>query len=122
LKATKFERKIRLGAELWQNDRRFKLNKTVFLILAGGRSKRLAPLTDDCPTLWFEKDGNIPMIEIYSSGLLWQLMQDCPYIASGLKRAGFGGVGTNPVLRSMMPDQSITAKFTRQSGISCDPN
>jgi hypothetical protein len=31
------------------------------------------------------------MIENYSSGLLWQLMRDCPYIQSGLRRAGFTG-------------------------------
>lgn len=31
------------------------------------------------------------MIENYRTGLLWQLMRSCPYIASGLRRAGFGG-------------------------------
>jgi hypothetical protein len=31
------------------------------------------------------------MIENYRTGLLWRLMQDCPYIAGGLRRAGFGG-------------------------------
>ena len=31
------------------------------------------------------------MIENYRSGLLWQLMRRCPYIASGLRRAGFTG-------------------------------
>ncbi|MBA4385694.1 MAG: hypothetical protein C0410_13230 [Anaerolinea sp.] len=31
------------------------------------------------------------MIENYRSGLLWQLMKDCPYIISGLRRAGFAG-------------------------------
>ena len=31
------------------------------------------------------------MIENYRTGLLWRLMRDCPYIASGLRRAGFGG-------------------------------
>ena len=29
------------------------------------------------------------MIENYRTGLLWRLMRTCPYIASGLKRAGF---------------------------------
>ena len=29
------------------------------------------------------------MIENYRTGLLWRLMRDCPYIASGLQRAGF---------------------------------
>jgi len=33
----------------------------------------------------------ILMIENYRTGLLWQLMRDCPYIASGLQRAGFRG-------------------------------
>jgi hypothetical protein len=33
----------------------------------------------------------ILMIENYRTGLVWQLMRDCPYIASGLRRAGFGG-------------------------------
>lgn len=31
------------------------------------------------------------MIENYRSGLLWQLMRNCSYIKTGLKRAGFSG-------------------------------
>jgi hypothetical protein len=31
------------------------------------------------------------MIENHRTGLLWQLMRSCPYIAIGLRRAGFGG-------------------------------
>jgi hypothetical protein len=31
------------------------------------------------------------MIENYSTGLVWRLMRDCPYIANGLERAGFSG-------------------------------
>jgi hypothetical protein len=31
------------------------------------------------------------MIENYRSGLIWRLMRSCPYIAAGLKRAGFRG-------------------------------
>ncbi len=31
------------------------------------------------------------MIENFRSGLLWQLMRSCPYIVSGLRRAGFTG-------------------------------
>jgi hypothetical protein len=31
------------------------------------------------------------MIENYRTGLLWQLMRNCPYIAGGLRRAGFTG-------------------------------
>ena len=33
----------------------------------------------------------ILMIENYRSGLLWQLMRNCPYITNGLRRAGFDG-------------------------------
>ena len=33
----------------------------------------------------------ILMIENYRSGLLWQLMQRCPYVVTGLRRAGFTG-------------------------------
>jgi len=33
----------------------------------------------------------ILMIENYRTGLLWQLMRECPYIVSGLQRAGFNG-------------------------------
>ena len=33
----------------------------------------------------------ILMIENYRSGLLWQLMRNCPYIVAGLRRAGFDG-------------------------------
>jgi hypothetical protein len=35
----------------------------------------------------------IVMIENYRTGLLWRLMRDCPYIVSGLQRAGFDGGG-----------------------------
>ena len=31
------------------------------------------------------------MIENHRSGLLWELMRECPYLIQGLKRAGFGG-------------------------------
>ena len=31
------------------------------------------------------------MIENQRSGLLWELMRECPYVIQGLKRAGFGG-------------------------------
>jgi hypothetical protein len=33
----------------------------------------------------------ILMIENYRTGLVWQWMRDCPYIANGLCRAGFSG-------------------------------
>ena len=31
------------------------------------------------------------MIENYRSEMLWSLMRNCPYIANGLRRAGFSG-------------------------------
>jgi hypothetical protein len=31
------------------------------------------------------------MIENYRSGLLWRLMRNCPYLVTGLRRAGFTG-------------------------------
>lgn len=31
------------------------------------------------------------MIENYRTGLLWRLMRDCPYVVTGLRRAGFIG-------------------------------
>ena len=30
-------------------------------------------------------------IENYRTGLVWRLMRDCPYVVSGLRRAGFTG-------------------------------
>ena len=33
----------------------------------------------------------ILMIENYRTGLLWRLMRDCPYVVTGLRRAGFTG-------------------------------
>ncbi len=32
-----------------------------------------------------------PMIENYRTGLLWRLMRNCPYVVTGLQRAGFTG-------------------------------
>ena len=37
------------------------------------------------------------MIENYRSALLWRLMRNCPYIANGLRQAGFTGFGRVPV-------------------------
>lgn len=39
----------------------------------------------------------ILMIENYRSEFLWKLMQNCPYITNGLKRAGFSGGWLNKV-------------------------
>ncbi|CAN5614961.1 glucoamylase family protein [soil metagenome] len=36
------------------------------------------------------------MIENYRTGLLWKLMRDCPYIVTGLRRAGFVGGWLSP--------------------------
>jgi hypothetical protein len=36
------------------------------------------------------------MIENYRSGLLWKLMRNCPYIATGLRRARFNGGWLSP--------------------------
>jgi hypothetical protein len=33
----------------------------------------------------------VMMIENYRSQMLWQLMQHCPYLVTGLRRAGFTG-------------------------------
>ena len=33
----------------------------------------------------------VPMIENYRTGLVWRLMRDCPYVVTGLRRAGFTG-------------------------------
>jgi len=34
---------------------------------------------------------NVMMIENYRSGLIWRLMRRCPYLVTGLRRAGFTG-------------------------------
>ncbi len=39
----------------------------------------------------------VMMIENYRSGLLWRLMRQCPYIVTGLRRAGFRGGWFGPV-------------------------
>jgi hypothetical protein len=53
-------------------------------------------LSGDGPSGWvsegyFGLDQGIVvlMIENYRSGLIWKLMRQCPYIGSGLRRAGF---------------------------------
>jgi hypothetical protein len=33
----------------------------------------------------------VMMIENHRSGLVWRLMRECPHLAAGLRRAGFGG-------------------------------
>jgi hypothetical protein len=55
-------------------------------------------LPGDGPSGWISRDcfgldqGIIVlMIENYRSGLIWQLMRRCPYIQTGLRRAGFTG-------------------------------
>jgi len=31
------------------------------------------------------------MVENYRTGMVWRLMRDCPYVVTGLRRAGFAG-------------------------------
>ncbi|MGB9428643.1 MAG: glucoamylase family protein [Gammaproteobacteria bacterium] len=40
------------------------------------------------------------MIENYRTDMLWQLMRSCPYMVSGLRRAGFTGGWLNPIAES----------------------
>lgn len=37
-----------------------------------------------------------PMIENYRTGLVWRVMRDCPYVVTGLRRAGFTGGWLGP--------------------------
>ena len=39
----------------------------------------------------FDQGPVVLMIENYRSGFLWRLMRQCPYLATGLRRAGFTG-------------------------------
>jgi hypothetical protein len=41
---------------------------------------------------WYVGIDQVPiilMIEHYRTGLLWRLMKRCPYVVTGLRRAGF---------------------------------
>ena len=38
----------------------------------------------------------VAMIENYKSGLVWQLMRECPYLVAGLRAAGFTGGWLSP--------------------------
>ena len=38
----------------------------------------------------------IPMVENYRTGMVWRLMRDCPYVVTGLRRAGFSGGWLGP--------------------------
>jgi hypothetical protein len=38
----------------------------------------------------------IPMVENYRTGMVWRLMRDCPYVVTGLRRAGFTGGWLGP--------------------------
>jgi hypothetical protein len=54
---------------------------------------------DDGPTGWWvtpyqfgiDQGPVVLMIENYRTGLLWDLMRRCPYVVTGLRRAGFTG-------------------------------
>jgi hypothetical protein len=55
--------------------------------------------TEESPTGWWvtpyhfgvDQGPIILMIENYRTGLIWDLMRRCPYVAAGLRRAGFRG-------------------------------
>jgi hypothetical protein len=56
------------------------------------------PATDGSPRGWVSPDNYglsqgpiVLMIENYRSGLIWRLLRNCPYIVTGLQRAGFTG-------------------------------
>jgi hypothetical protein len=52
------------------------------------------------------------MIENYRSGLIWRLMRSCPYIAVGLRRAGFRGGW----LTGLRPTAPASNRETAQEG------
>ena len=43
------------------------------------------------------------MVENYRSGLIWELMRKCPYLVTGLRRAGFSGGWLEPVVPRTLP-------------------
>jgi hypothetical protein len=47
---------------------------------------------------WYGLDQGllVMMIENARSGLIWKLLRSCPYVVSGLKRAGFDGGWLSP--------------------------
>ena len=56
------------------------------------------PVAPACASGWvspwyfgLNEGPTVLMVENYRTGLLWQLMRDCPYISEGLRRAGFSG-------------------------------
>jgi hypothetical protein len=57
------------------------------------------------------------MIENYRSGFIWQLMRSCPYIVTGLRRAGFSG-GWLRNYAQMEPSPVVTAEELQLSNNS----
>jgi hypothetical protein len=55
----------------------------------GGGSGRSGWMSKDHFAL--DQGPVILMIENYRSGLIWRLMRSCPYLVTGLRRAGFSG-------------------------------
>jgi hypothetical protein len=55
----------------------------------GGGSGRSGWMSKDHFAL--DQGPVILMIENYRSGLIWRLMRSCPYVVTGLRRAGFSG-------------------------------
>jgi hypothetical protein len=54
-------------------------------------TRRPAPTYSSHNHFALDQGPVILMIENYRSGLIWRLMRSCPCVASGLRRAGFGG-------------------------------
>jgi hypothetical protein len=61
------------------------------------------------------------MIENFRSGLLWRLMRQCPYLVSGLRRAGYtGGWLGSKVSGSPVPDTRPAKAGRRRAGRQSD--
>jgi hypothetical protein len=57
------------------------------------------------------------MVENYRSGLVWELMRRCPYLVTGLRRAGFSGGWLEPLLSTDQADSTNTkSAFTLSPG------
>ena len=54
----------------------------------------------------------ILMIENYRSGLIWRLMRGCPYVALGLRRAGFTHLGCRAQQNEFAIQKSIAGAPT----------
>ncbi len=67
--------------------------------------------------LGFNQGPIVLMIENHMSGLLWRLMRQCPYLVSGLRRAGFTGGWLGAYgLEAPVADRGKKPEETRQTG------